>query len=52
MQSLTTVPPSMKKIVIAHLDHLPLGLQIILKMASALGTRVDKEVLFGLSFVY
>ena len=40
-----TLPSAMMKVVLAHLDRLPLELQIILKMASVLGTRVDKEVL-------
>ena len=35
----------MKKVVLAHLDRLPLELQMIIKIASALGVRVDKEVL-------
>ena len=46
-ESLKTTPSAMKKVVLAHLDRLPLDLQMILKMASALGARVDKEVRRG-----
>ena len=38
-------PSSMKEVVLATLDRLPLEQQLVLKMASVLGGRVDREAL-------